>query len=402
MPSKIKNWALWGTGLSVAALIAGASVYLDLPHAAQAAPAAAAAPPAVPVKVATVETRSITTWQEFSGRLEAVDRVQLRPRVAGSIQSVHFQEGSLVKAGDLLFSIDPEPYQAAVAQAQGLVASAEAKLELARSELERGKTLAAKSTISQSDLAQRQSTQGDAAAALQSAQAGLKVAQLDLEYTEIRAPISGRVGKIDVSIGNLIAGGSASMPLTTIVSIDPIYASFDVSEEFVASVLSKLPVANGVTAIDRIPVEAATLAADAKPVRGKLQFVDNQVNATSGTIRVRAEFDNPEGRLIPGQFVRVRMGQPEAEDRLMISERAIGTDQDRKFVFAVNDANTVDYRPVQLGTTVDGMRIVENGLQPGDRIVVSGLQHIRPGAVVAPEDEAAAVAPEDEAKVAAK
>ncbi|GHD23124.1 efflux RND transporter periplasmic adaptor subunit [Tianweitania populi] len=387
MSSKIKNWALWGAGMSVAALIAGASFYLDMPKAANAAPAAAQAAPAVPVKVATVESRSVITWQEFSGRLEAVDRVQLRPRVAGEIQSVHFQEGGLVTAGDLLFSIDPEPYKAAVAQAQGLVASAEAKLELANTELERGRTLAAKTTISQSDLAQRQSTQRDAAAAVQSAQAGLKVAQLDLDYTEIRAPISGRAGKIDVSVGNLVAGGSASTALTTIVSIDPIYASFDVSEAFVASVLAELPVNNGVTAIDQIPVEVATLAANARPVRGKLQFVDNQVNATSGTIRVRAEFGNTDGRLIAGQFVRVRMGQPKAEDRLMISERAIGTDQDKKFVFSVNEANTVDYRPVQLGTTVDGMRIVENGLNQGDRIVVSGLQHIRPGAVVAPEVE---------------
>ncbi|WP_312793974.1 efflux RND transporter periplasmic adaptor subunit [Tianweitania sp.] len=387
MSSKIKNWALWGAGMSVAALIAGASFYLDMPKAANAAPAAAQAAPAVPVKVATVESRSVITWQEFSGRLEAVDRVQLRPRVAGEIQSVHFQEGGLVKAGDLLFSIDPEPYKAAVAQAQGLVASAEAKLELANTELERGRTLAAKTTISQSDLAQRQSTQRDATAAVQSAQAGLKVAQLDLDYTEIRAPISGRAGKIDVSVGNLVAGGSASTALTTIVSIDPIYASFDVSEAFVASVLAELPVNNGVTEIDQIPVEVTTLAANARPVRGTLQFVDNQVNATSGTIRVRAEFGNPDGRLIAGQFVRVRMGQPKAEDRLMISERAIGTDQDKKFVLAVNEANTVDYRPVELGTTVDGMRIVENGLNQGDRIVVSGLQHIRPGAVVAPEVE---------------
>jgi multidrug efflux system membrane fusion protein len=387
MPSKIKNWALWGTGMSVAALIAGASVYLDMPKGANAAPVAAAAPPAVPVKVATVESRSVITWEEFSGRLEAVDRVQLRPRVAGAIQSVHFQEGGLVKAGDLLFSIDPEPYKAAVAEAQGLVASAQAKLELANTELERGKTLAAKTTISKSDLAQRQSTQSGATASLQTAQAGLKVAQLNLDYTEIRAPISGRAGRIDVSVGNLVAGGSASTALTTIVSIDPIYASFDVSEAFAAGVLSELPVTNGVTAIDQIPVEVSTLAANARPVRGKLQFVDNQVNATSGTIRVRAEFGNPDGRLIAGQFVRVRMGQPKAEDRLMISERAVGTDQDRKFVFAVNEANTVDYRPVQLGTMVDGMRIVEDGLKQGDRIVVSGLQHIRPGAVVAPEAE---------------
>lgn len=388
MPPKIKNWALWGTGLSVAALIAAASFYVETPSGANAAPAAVAAAPAIPVKVAAVETRSVTTWQEFSGRLEAVDRVELRPRVAGAIRSVHFREGGLVKAGDLLFSIDPEPYKAAVAEAQGLVASAEARLELAATELTRGKALAAKSTIAQSDLAQRQSTYSDAAAALQSAQASLKVAQLNLDYTQITAPISGRVGKIDVSAGNLVAGGSASTALTTIVSIDPIYASFDVSEGFAAGVLSELPVNNGVTAIDQIPVEVATLAADAEPVRGKLQFVDNHINPASGTIRVRAEFVNPDGRLIPGQFVRLRMGQPEAKDRVLISERAVGTDQDKKFVFVVNDANTVDYRPVELGTTVDGMRIVESGLTAGDRIVVSGLQRIRPGVLVAPEIEA--------------
>ncbi len=387
MTSKIKNWALWGSGLSVAALIAGGAFYLDAPKGAVAAPATAAAP-AVPVKVASVEPRSVTTWQEFSGRLEAVDRVQLRPRVAGAIQSVHFREGGLVREGDLLFSIDPAPYQAAVAEAQGLVASAEAKLELANTELERGKTLSAKNTISQSDFAQRQSTQQDASASLQSAKAALKVAQLNLDYTEIRAPISGRAGRIEVTVGNLVAQGSASTPLTTIVSINPIYASFDASEELVARILSEVPVENGIPALDKVPVEVTTLAANAEPIRGKLQLIDNQVNAASGTIRVRAEFGNTDGRLIAGQFVRVRMGQPKAEDHLLISEKAVGTDQDKKFVFVVDQGNTVAYRPVQLGSAVDGMRIVEDGLKSGDRIVVSGLQRIRPGAVVAPEEDA--------------
>ncbi|MGF9564358.1 efflux RND transporter periplasmic adaptor subunit [Neorhizobium sp. JUb45] len=387
MTSKIKNWALWGSGLSVAALIAGASFYLDMPKGAIAAPATSAAP-AVPVKVAAVEPRSVTTWQEFSGRLEAVDRVQLRPRVAGAIQSVHFREGGLVKAGDLLFSIDPAPYEAAVSEAQGLVASAEAKLELANTELERGRTLSAKNTISQSDYAQRQSTQQDTLASLQSAKAALKVAQLNLDYTQIRAPISGRAGRIEVTVGNLVAQGSASTPLTTIVSIDPIYASFDAGEELIARILSEVPVENGLPALDKVPVEVTTLATNAEPIRGKLQLIDNQVNTASGTIRVRAEFGNGDGRLIAGQFVRVRMGQPKAEDRLLISEKAIGTDQDKKFVFVVDQANTVAYRPVQLGSAVDGMRIVEDGLKPGDRIVTSGLQRIRPGAVVAPEDEA--------------
>ena len=389
MTSKITNWALWGAGLSVAAVIVGASFHLDMPAGATAAPAdSAAAAPAVPVKVASVQPRSVTTWQEFSGRLEAVDRVQLRPRVGGAIQSVHFREGGVVKEGDLLFTIDPEPYQAAVAEAEGLVASAEARLELANTELERGKNLVARNTISQSDPAPRQSTQRDAAAGLRTAQAALKVAQLDLGYTQIRAPIAGRAGRIEVTVGNLVAQGSASTPLTTIVSIDPIYASFDAGEELVAQVLSELPAENGVPAIDQVPVEATTLSADATPIRGKLQLIDNEVNATSGTIRVRAEFGNGDGRLIAGQFVRVRMGQPKAEDRLLVSEKAIGTDQDKKFVFVVDGANTVAYRPVALGAAIDGMRVVESGLNPGDRVVVSGLQRIRPGAVVAPEDEA--------------
>ncbi|TWF54277.1 efflux RND transporter periplasmic adaptor subunit [Neorhizobium alkalisoli] len=387
MTSKIKNWALWGTGLSTAALIVGAAIYLDLPQGANAAPAAAAAPPAVPVTVATVAPRSLILWQEFSGRLEAVDRVQIRPRVSGLIQSVHFREGGLVKAGDVLVTLDQEPYKAAVAQAEGQVASAVAKLELADSELERGKNLVAKNTISQSDLAQRQSTRSEAVANLQSAKAALKSAQLNLDYTEIRAPIAGRVGKLEVTLGNLVAEGSSATPLTTLVSIDPIYASFDANEELVARIMAELPVADGVPAIDQVPVEVTTLGDD-KPVKGKLQLIDNEVNASSGTVRVRAVFGNPGGRLIPGQFVRVKLGQPKPEEQLLISEKAVGTDQDKKFVLVVDGENKVNYRPVLLGSSIDGMQIVTKGLNAGDRIVVNGLQRVRPGAIVAPQDEA--------------
>jgi multidrug efflux system membrane fusion protein len=385
--SKMKSWALWGTGLSAAAIVAGAAIYLDPPSGATAAPATASAvAPAVPVTVATVQPRKVTTWQEFSGRLEAVGRVQIRPRVAGAIQSVHFREGGLVKAGDLLVTIDPEPYEASVAEAEGQVASAQAKLELANTELERGKTLSAKNTISQSDLAQRQSAQSEAVAGLQSAKAALKVAQLNLDYTKIHAPIAGRVGRIEVTVGNLVAAGSASVPLTTLVSVDPIYASFDANEELVDRILSELPVVDGRPAIEQVPVEVSTLAG--QPLNGQLQLVDNEVSAASGTMRVRAVFENPAGRLVPGQFVRVRMGQPKAVDRIVVSERAVGTDQDKKFVFLVDGENKVAYRQVELGTAIDGMRVVEKGLDPGDRIVVNGLQRVRPGAEVAPQDEA--------------
>jgi membrane fusion protein, multidrug efflux system len=389
MTAKKTRWALLGAGIATSALLAGAVFYLDLPQGANAAsPTEAAAPAAIPVTVATIQPRRIGTWQEFSGRLEAVDRVDVRPRVAGAVQSVHFREGGLVKAGDLLVTIDPEPYKAALAEAQGLVASAEARLEFAQTELERGRNLLSRNTISQSDLAQRQSTQREALAGLQSAKAGLKVAELNLGYTEIRAPIAGRVGRLEVTVGNLVAGGSGSSPLTTLVSSDPIYASFDADEQLVTRTLAELPLDNGQPAIERVPVEFATLAPGADPVKGHLQLIDNQVHAGTGTIRVRAVFDNPGGRLLPGQFVRVRMGEPEPMDRFVVSERALGTDQDKKYVLVVDGENTVSYRPVELGGAIDGLRIVDKGLNPGDRVIVSGLQRVRPGAVVDPQDEA--------------
>ncbi|MDO1585288.1 efflux RND transporter periplasmic adaptor subunit [Rhizobium oryzicola] len=389
MTARIKNAALWGAGLATAVLIVGGSLHLDQPTGARAASANAAAPAAVPVTVATVKPKTVTTWEEFSGRLEAVDRVQVRPRVAGAIQSVHFREGSLVKAGDLLVTIDREPYLAAVAQAEGEVASAQAKLELAQSELERGKTLLARNTISQSELAQRQSNFSSAVATLQSAKATLKVAELNLGYTEIKAPIAGRVGRIEVTVGNLVAAGSTSEALTTLVSVDPIYASFDVNEELLLRIVAGLPVKDGLAAIEQIPVEVTTLD-NANPVTGKLQLINNEINASSGTIRVRAVFSNPDGRLLPGQFVRIRMGQPKAEERLVVSEKAVGTDQDKKFVLVVDAANTVAYRQIELGAAVDGARIVEKGLNAGDRIVVNGLQRVRPGAVVQPQEQTAA------------
>ncbi|MDF1632641.1 efflux RND transporter periplasmic adaptor subunit [Mycoplana sp. MJR14] len=391
MSSNKRRWALWGAGLGIFASVSGAALHLDFTPDAHATSEAAAPAPAVPVTVVAVQPRSVTTWQEFSGRLEAVDRVEVRSRVAGAIQSAHFREGALVKAGDLLVKIDPAPFEAAVAQAEGLVASARAKLDLADTELERGRKLVVKNTISDSDFAQRQSLRSEALANLQAAEAALTTARLDLGYTEIRAPISGRVGKLEITAGNLVAAGSASPALTTLVSSGPIYASFNANEELVARALAELPAAaNGLAAIDQIPVEIGTLGDEGTPLVGKLQLIDNEVDAQSGTIRVRAVFDNPGDRLIPGQFVRIRLGEPKAEERLMVSERAVGTDQDKKFVFVVDSGNTVNYRQVQLGASVEGMRIVEKGLSPGDRIIVNGLQRVRAGVVVDPQTEVAA------------
>jgi multidrug efflux system membrane fusion protein len=389
MTSTKKRWALLGAGLGLAASVSGAAIFFELPMSATATAASAPAQaPAVPVTVAVVASRDVTTWEEFSGRLEAIDRVQVRSRVAGAIQSAHFREGALVKAGDLLFTIDPAPYQATVAQAEGQVASAQARVGLTQTELDRGRRLSDNKTISQSDMDQRQSAFTEAQAGLRSAQAALQTAQLDLGYTEVRAPVSGRVGKLEITVGNLVAAGSASPALTTLVSVDPIYASFNASEELVTRALAQLPVTDGaIQAVEQIPVEVGTLSDQGTPIKGKLQLIDNQVDAASGTISVRAVFDNPGGRLIPGQFVRVRMGQPKAENKLMISERAIGTDQDKKFVFVVDGENKVNYRPIQLGALADGLRVVESGLAVGDKIVVNGLQRVRPGSVVVPQLE---------------
>ena len=384
---KKSHWA--AAALAVTLLSSTAAFLVNPPSLQSVAAAAAEQPtPAVPVTIAVVSRHDIVDWQQFSGRLEAVDRVQIRPRVGGAVQQVHFREGSLVKAGDLLFTIDPAPYEAAVAQAEGQVASAQAKLDLAKTEFNRGQRLWNSKAISQSDYDSRLSSVSEAEASLRSAQAQFKSAHLELDYTQVHAPVSGRVGKIDVTVGNLVAAGTASPALTTLVSVDPIYATFKASEDLVSKALSRLPQTDGaIQAIEDIPVEVGTLSDEGTPIRGKLQLVDNQVDAASGTIGVRAVFDNPGGHLIPGQFVRIRMGQPNAENRLLVSERAIGTDQSKKFVLVVDDENKVNYREVVLGDLADGMRVVDSGLADGDKVIVNGLQRVRPGSLVEPQTD---------------
>jgi len=389
MTANNKRWALWGAGIGLAASVSGAVLYFDMPNGAIASePAKAAAPPAVPVTVSTVKAADVTAWQEFSGRLEAVNRVSIQPRVAGAILSVNFHEGALVKPGDLLVTIDPAPYKAAVAQAKAQVQAASAKVDLAKLELDRGRRLSDNKTISQSDLDGRSSSYAQAQADMQAAQAALQTAQLNLDYTQVRAPIAGRVGKIAVTAGNLVAAGSASPALTTLVSVDPVYASFNADEQVVTAALSQLPANDGVAPpVDQIPVQIGTIRDNGTPIAGKLQLIENEVDAASGTVGVRAVFANPGGKLIPGQFVRVRMGQPKSENKIVISDRAVGTDQDKKFVFVVGADNKVAYRQIKLGDLNDGQRIVEEGLATGDRIVVNGLQRIRPGALVDPQPE---------------
>ncbi|WP_298874591.1 efflux RND transporter periplasmic adaptor subunit [uncultured Bradyrhizobium sp.] len=352
-------------------------------HAAQAT-AAAAAEQAVPVTVALIEPKQTVLWDDFSGRLEAINRVELRPRVAGAILSTNFTEGALVKAGEVLFKIDPAPYAAEVDKANAQLEAAKARVVFTQSELDRGAQLIGNAVVTRRDYDQRDNANREAIANVKAAEATLQAAKLNLDYTEVRAPVDGRVGKIEVTVGNLVAAGTASPVLTSLVSVNPIYASFDADEEVVLRALNAIADGTGKRGnLDQIPVEMAT--SGGLSAKGHIQLIDNQVNGQSGTIRVRAGFRNEDGRLIPGQFARVRMGQPKQQTLVMIDERAIGTDQDKKFVMAVGEDSRAVYRPITLGGSVDGLRIVTAGLKSGDRIVVNGLQRVRPGALLKTE-----------------
>ena len=389
-PSRRKLVVAVAAALALAAVSAGV-IELRASHAARAA--GEAAPAAMPVMVAPVVQANVETWDEFSGRLEAVERVEVRSRVSGAIQSVHFVEGALVKRGDLLVTIDPAPFQAEVDRANAQLVAARARLAYAASEHERAQRLWRESAIAQRELDERVNGLREAEANVAGAQAALQSARLNLGYTQVRAPVAGRVGKLEITPGNLVAAGAQAPVLTTLVSVSPIYASFDADERAVAGALGDLPGAGLARApsLQRIPVEIETAAGDRR-YEGHLQLVDNQVDAKTGTVRVRAVFQNADGSLMPGQFARVRLGRAKTQPALLISERAVGTDQSKRFVMVVGADDKVAWREVSLGAEADGLRIVTHGLAPGERIVVEGLQRVRPGMLVAPQAQAMKVA----------
>ncbi|WP_159917783.1 efflux RND transporter periplasmic adaptor subunit [Pantoea sp. 18069] len=381
----------WRTAaIAAAAIVVVGGAAFGLQASAQ-APAEPTAPPAIPISVAQVVQQDVSLWDEFSGRLEAVQRVDIRPRVAGAVQAVHFREGALIKQGELLFTLDAAPFAADVDRAQAQVVAAQARLSYTHSEMERSTRLWEERAIAQREHDERVNAQREADANLRAAQAALQTARLNLGYTQVRAPIAGRVGRVEVTVGNLVASGAGAPVLTTMVSVSPIYASFDSDEQVVVRALDGLEAGQGGRArIERIPVQMGTGTAGGTPHAGHLQLIDNQVDAQSGTVRVRAVFDNPHGALMPGQFARIRMGQAGATSAVLVNERAVGTDQSKKYVMVVaagaNGDAVAEYREVQLGAPVDGLRIVTSGLQAGERIVVNGLQRVRPGARIEAQD----------------
>ena len=381
LPARRRTAVVVGALFAATALTAGV---LALRTSKAAAPAAGV-PQAVPVAVATAERSEVATWEDFSGRLEAVERVEIRSRVAGAVSAVHFQEGTLVKAGDLLVTIDPAPYAAEVDRAQAQAVAAQARLSHARSELERSQRLWEENAVAKRELDEKVNASREAEANLRAAEANLQYARLNLGYTQVRAPVAGRVGKVDTTVGNLVAAGPGAPVLTTLVSVSPIYASFDADEQVVARALRDVAgPGTQPSRLKRIPVLMATNGGE-QSHEGRLQLVDNQVNARSGTVRVRALFDNPDGSLMPGQFAQIRMGRAQPTPALLINERAVGTDQSKQFVLVVGEDNTAAYREVTLGPSVDGLRVVTSGLKPNERIVVNGLQRVRPGAPVLPQ-----------------
>ncbi|MPS28666.1 efflux RND transporter periplasmic adaptor subunit [Pigmentiphaga sp.] len=366
-------------GVAVLGVAGGIAVQRMPALASQEAPAAPA--PAAAVDVAEVVSRSITDWRGYSGRLEAVDRVEIRPLVSGTLTAVHFQDGALVKKGEVLFTIDPRPYAAEVARVQGQLAAAEARDAYAASDLARGQRLLADNAIAKRDFEEKQNAAREAVANLQAARAALEAARLNLEYTRITAPVSGRISRAQVTVGNVVAAGAASAPLTTLVSTARMYAAFDVDEPTYLKMAQASRAGSGT-----IPVYLGLANEDGHPRKGTVSFIDNRLDVASGTIRVRAVFDNPDGQLIPGLYARVQLGGGKPRDALLIDERAVGTDQDKRFVLVLEEGNRTSYREVRLGTASDGLRVVDAGLKAGERIVVNGLQRVRPGEPVAPRE----------------
>lgn len=337
---------------------------------------------ATPVTVAPVLLRAVTEWDDFAGRIEAVEHVDIRPRVAGTIDAVHFQDGQLVHKGDLLFTIDPRPYQAELARVDAARAGAVSHLALATTELARTRRLIEEHAVAQRELDQRENALQEADAGLKAADAAVLGARLNLQYTTITAPVSGRVSRAEITVGNLVATGPTAPILTTLVSVSPVYVNFDVDEPTYIRYASHGTAGN--SGIGTIPVAIGLTTDTGFPRQGRIQSFDNHIDGSSGTIRVRALFDNTSGALTPGMYARVRTGDAEAQNALLIDDRAVGTDQDKKFVFIVGADHKAVYRPVTLGPVVDGLRVVRTGLVKNENIVVNGLQRIRPNDLVAP------------------
>ena len=342
------------------------------------------------VTVAPVTEKAVVEWREFTGRTEAVETVEVRPRVSGHIQEVRFQSGQLVKKGDVLFKIDPRWHQAEFDRREAEYVQAKVRAETAEREANRTEQLLASKAISTEEAEARQSRFGEAKAALLAAQAARDFSKLDLELTEICSPIDGRVSRALVTQGNFVSGvaGNATM-LTTIVTVDPVYVYANFDEHSLLKFNELMKGKKIASEARRVPVILELANEEGYPHRGYIESLDNRLDAGTGSILLRAVFPNDDGAILPGLFARIRVPLSQEYPALLIGEGAVGTDQAQKFVLALTSSNTVEYRAVKLGPTIDGMRVVRSGLNAGDEIVVNGLQRARPGMPVTPEKHVA-------------
>jgi multidrug efflux system membrane fusion protein len=338
------------------------------------------------VSVAAVVQKQVSDWDEYVGRIEAIEAVELRPRVAGYLAGVHFREGSLVNKGDLLFSIDDREYKAAVNAARADIARADARINLAKTEYARSEKLIEARAVSKGELETRRSELAQANADRQAAQARFEQAQLNLEFTRIEAPIAGRVGAALVKPGNLVAPGETL--LSTLVSVDPVHVVFEGDERAYLRYQEMARDGSRESSRDAAnPVEVALTTENEFRHRGTMDFVDNTVNPATGTIRGRAVLPNPDGALTPGLFARVRLLGAAPREALLIHDQAVLTDQDRKYVYVVAEGNQAMRKDIVLGEAIDGLRVVESGLAAGDKVIVNGVRKIFfPGQPVAPRD----------------
>ncbi|MDX2222052.1 MAG: efflux RND transporter periplasmic adaptor subunit, partial [Rhodospirillaceae bacterium] len=343
---------------------------------------------AMPVTVAKPIVKEITEWDEYTGRFEAMQSVEVRARVSGYLTRINFTDGQMVEQGQLLFEIDPRPYQATVDQARAALARAQTQQQLATNDLERAERLLQTRAISVEEYDSRQQRKKDADAAVDGSKAALRTAELDLEFTRITAPVSGRIGAKQIDVGNLVAGGNVNASLlTTIVSLDPIRFVFDASELAYLRYSRLSETGERASSRDAAnPVYVRLSDETTWTRRGTMDFVDNQVNARTGTIRGRAIFPNPDLFLTPGVFGRLRLIGTTVKNAVLIPDDAVLSDQARKVVAIVDSSGTVAFKPVVLGPLVDGLRVVREGLGADERIIINGLQRARPGGKVIPTE----------------
>ncbi|AZF20957.1 efflux RND transporter periplasmic adaptor subunit [Pseudomonas sp. R3-52-08] len=371
---KLTRVPAWALGVLVLTAIAGLAISTRSPVAqAKTEPA-----PLPQVQVMAAVKRDVVDWHSYTGRLVATDTVIIKPLVAGTLVSVHFKDGALLRKGDLMFEIDPRPYAATLQQAQAALVAARSMSLFAQKELQRYEHLITSNAIAKTDLDKRVQSANEAQARVNEAQARVELARLDLEHTRILAPFDGRASRVEVTPGNIVDVGERSTALTNLVSISPIYADFEVDEQTFLRYLGNRP------AGDSIPVMLGLAHEEGYPRKGSLSSLDNRLDTRSATIRVRASFDNRNGELRPGLFARVLLPSSASRSATLVEDSAIGTDQDKKYVLVVNAEGRVQYRQVKPGIRQGALRVIDQGIEPEEQVVVSSLHLATPGTQVAP------------------